>query len=124
MTATGSLGRRRSPELFGALLTLTLILIAALAPASGLVSADTSCPYGNCQSSTSTSFFQTALGYAVIVVVLVAIAAVVIGLLVRKSRGKGGGSASQDETRPDDDGGTADYPAAEGETMDEANGPR
>ena len=113
MTAADSLRSRQAPGLVAALLTLALLLIAVLAPASGLVSADTSCPYGNCPSSPTTPFFETMAGYAVIVVVVVALAAIGIGLLVRKFRGKGGSSAAGAESDSVQDDGSGGSPPSE-----------
>lgn len=56
--AADSLRRRRALGVFAALRTVAPHLTAARAPASGIVSADTSCPCRNGSSSSPTPFFE------------------------------------------------------------------
>ena len=84
------------------LLTLALLLVAALAPATGAIPADTACPYGNCPQSPTTSFFQTIAGLATILVIAVVVVAVVVALLVRWSRGRQPHSGGESSEGPSD----------------------
>jgi len=97
-----------------AVLMLGFIVAASLAPDTGVVSADSSCPYGNCQSP-STPFWQSTTGYATIggIIAVVVVAALLAVYFMRR----GGGRPSA--APPGAAGGGEEAPAEEAPAVEE-----